>query len=107
MSTRYQDEMTEKEEEEEEQPPQGIVKGSEGYICMQCGRKFNVKSNADRHYRHLHMPVKEAKCHVCEKTFKNACKRNEHRAKVHGITQKMMKNQAMVPKAELSEPDEE
>ena len=40
-------------------------------------------------------------------TLKNVYKRNEHRAKVHGITQKMMKNQAMVPKAELSEPDEE
>ena len=109
VSTRYQDVMTEKEEEEEEQPPQGIVKGSEGYICMQCGRKFKIKyrSSAYRHYRNLHMPVKEAKCHVCDKTFKNAYKRNDHRTRRHGITQKMMKNQAMLPKAELSEPDEE
>ena len=107
VSTRDQGVMTEKEEEEEEQPPQGIIKGSEGYICMQCGRKFKDRSSAYRHYKNLHTPVKEAKCHVCEKTFKNAYKRNEHRAKVHGITQMMMKNQAMVPKAELSEPDEE
>ena len=82
VSPRDQGEMTEKEMDEEDQR---------------------------RAYRHfcLLQKVKEPKCHVCEKTFKNACKRNEHRAKVHGITQKMMKNQAMVPKAELSEPDEE
>ena len=53
------------------------------------------------------MSVKEAKCHICEKTFNTAHKRNVHRAKAHGITQMIMKNQAMVSKAELSEPDEE
>ena len=41
----------------------------------------------------MHAPAQTATCHVCGKTFKNAEYRNVHRAKEHGITQRMMKRQ--------------
>jgi len=69
----------------------GIVESDDGYVCVTCGKTFNFKSNADRHFRLQHLPVTEAKCHVCSKVFKNAVNRNKHRIKAHGITEKMMR----------------
>jgi len=94
---------------DDEAPPQGIMKSQGGFVCLNCGRKFSVKSNADRHFKTQHLPVPTAKCHVCLKTFKNAVQRNMHRTKVHGITQKMMKDskqKSSIPKVKL-ESDEE
>jgi len=92
-----------------EAPPQGIVKGESGFTCLNCGRKFKDRSNAGRHFKTQHLPVPKAKCHVCQKTFKNAVTRNTHRAKEHGITQKMMntsKQKLLVPKVKLESEEE-
>jgi len=74
----------------------------DGYVCLDCGRKFNDKGNANRHYRTQHLPVAPAQCHVCHKIFKHPGQRNYHRAKFHGITERMMKdsiNNSTVPTA--------
>jgi len=71
--------------------PQGIIKNNGTFICMTCGKNFNDGSNARKHYKTKHLPVTPAKCHVCHRMFKNAVSRNSHRAKEHGITERMMR----------------
>ena len=101
VSPRDQGEMTEKEMDEEDQQRayrhfcrlQKIkdLKGPRCHVCNQKTREKTEKEIEEQrraywHYKNLQKP--DAKCHVCEKTFKNcfkfrlfcqlAYKRNEH-----------------------------
>jgi len=72
-------------------PAGGIVKiDGGGHACMTCGRHFSDLGNARRHFRLKHMANEKAICHICGKSFKNVLYRNEHRAREHKITCKMV-----------------
>jgi len=75
---------------EEEMLEKGVVKADGTYYCLNCGRNFNCKSNARKHFKTQHLPQQEYKCQVCHKIFKNKYYRNQHRKEVHGITSIMM-----------------
>jgi len=62
-----------------------------GFVCLVCGRKFNFKTSAVRHYRTQHIAQNRVQCHVCQRFFKNKVVRNTHRAHAHGITENMMR----------------
>jgi len=62
-----------------------------GFVCLVCGRKFNFKTSAVRHYRTQHIAQNRVQCHVCQRYFKNKVVRNTHRAHAHGITENMMR----------------
>ena len=66
---------------------------------MNCGMKFNKKSNADDHFIRKHMPAQPSQCHVCYKHFRNPPALKRHRSKAHGITNRMMKCLPSVPKS--------
>jgi len=68
-----------------------IAESNGSHICLACGRKFNFKTSAVRHYRTQHVPTSRSQCHVCKRFFKNRVVRNTHRAHAHGITESMMK----------------
>jgi len=94
----------------DDSPPQGIVESNGSYICMTCGKSFNDRSNANSHFKVKHLPPLPAKCHVCNKVFKNPMARNKHRARTHKITENMMRQsrrmKLSVPKLK-PDPDEE
>ena len=69
-----------------------IAESNGSHICLACGRKFNFKTSAVRHYRTQHVPTSRSQCHVCKRFFKNRIVRNTHRAHAHGITETMMKD---------------
>ena len=62
------------------------------FVCLRCGKKFGIGSNARRHYRLVHLPQSQASCHICHKVFKNSYQRDGHRSQVHGITKSMLKD---------------
>ena len=66
---------------------------------MNCGMKFNKKSNADDHFIRKRMPAQPSQCHVCYKHFRNPPALKRHRSKAHGITNRMMKCLPSVPKS--------
>ena len=90
--------VSEAETAEEEKSLLGLILGDGSYKCSKCGYKTKYRHHAMRHYRNLHLPTKKAKCHVCQKMYKNATSRDHHRRGKHGITKKMMR--VMNPTAE-------
>jgi len=95
----------------DDETPQGILESNGNFVCLTCGRSFGYKSAANRHFKLKHLEASEAKCHICNKVFKNTFYRNRHRAKEHKITEKMMqqsKSKASMPKPiPKPEPEEE
>jgi len=70
--------------------PWGVFReGAESFLCMNCGMRFNKKSNADDHFSRKHLPPKPSQCHICLKVFRNPPALKRHRAKAHGISNKM------------------
>ena len=70
--------------------PWGVFReGAETFLCMNCGMRFNKKSNADDHFIRKHLPPKPSQCHICLKVFRNPPALKRHRAKAHGISNKM------------------
>ena len=70
----------------------GISKVGNDYICLVCGHLSKTLSNAKGHYKFKHLPQTPAECEVCHKVFKNTRSRNEHRGRVHKISNSMLAN---------------
>ena len=74
-----------------------LDKGNGEFACLVCGRKFNFKTSAVRHFRTQHTANHRTQCHICHKFFKNRISRNNHRAQEHGITEAMLRSGAFTP----------
>ena len=73
-----------------EQEGDWIGKYDGKYVCVRCGYQTAKKDHAKRHFIRMHAPQQPSTCHVCHKVFRNSFNRDEHRAKEHKITKKMM-----------------
>ena len=49
----------------------------------------------------MHQPNQAAKCHICQKVFRNAEYRDNHQRKSHGITAALIKNAIPPPTSEM------
>jgi len=89
----------------DDETPRGILENNGSYVCLTCGRSFGQKGTANRHYKTMHLESSQAKCHICNKVFKNAVYRNAHRVKEHKITEKMMRQSKLKSSIPKLEPD--
>jgi len=82
--------------DKEKTPEEGITKKGKEYICKDCGYKSKHKHCTYQHYREHHTLQSKATCDFCQKEFKNTRYRNSHLNHAHGITQRMLKGEAIV-----------
>ena len=61
-------------------PDQGRV------LCKKCGKTYSTMTNARRHISDAHMPQQNARCQLCNRTFRNKRYRNDHYRSFHGIS---------------------
>ena len=74
----------------------GLVQLDDGRArCLACGKNFTTFGNARRHYREVHQVPGSTQffCQLCNAGFQQKRYCASHMLSVHGITQKMLKNQ--------------
>lgn len=56
---------------------------SEPFLCKQCGKRFGIKSNLNRHEREVHGKVfsKDFVCKTCGKRYESRCSLSRHSKK--------------------------
>ena len=71
---------------------EGLVQLDDGRVmCLKCNRVFSNRNNGKRHFATAHQVNQPAKCPLCSKISKNRRARHEHMKKIHGMSEKMMK----------------
>ena len=79
----------------ESQRYSGVSRLADGSAqCLECGRRFNSASSAQRHLALVHRgrdAPAEFECHVCSSRFKTVMYLRNHLRTAHGIYQRMIK----------------
>jgi len=70
---------------EEKELANNIVENGSDYACLKCGKNFNQKSNARKHYRTIHFENVKVKCPICGIMCRNKYHKSQHIKDVHGM----------------------